>query len=382
MAEVAPTTLDGGGGAAGGAGTPERPRVLVVLPTWLGDTVMATPALRLVRRALGTCIVVGLCRAGIDELLAGTDFFDDLIVAEGRSVLGPAKTAARLKPYNFDAALLLPNSFSSAITVRLAGIPRRVGYDRDGRSALLTHHLRAPRRAAPHTGWAAVSAVDYYLGAARACVAALGRSAVETHPRLELALTPGQERDTGALLARAGVPEGGRFAVLNPGGNNPAKRWPAERFSAVAHHLIHEHGMLVAINGSPGEAGLAGLIRDALVLNNPEEGARLLCLPELGGTIGTLKGLVRRCEIMVSNDTGPRHIAAAFDKPCVSLFGPTDARWTALPARADGSAREVVLVADATLPEGELADDHPQRCRVDRITTAEVLRAVDGLLGG
>lgn len=365
-------------------GLPERPRVLVVLPTWLGDSVMATPALRLVRRTLGNSIAVGLCRAGIDELLAGTDFFDDLVVAEGRSVLGPAKTAARLRHYAFDAAILLPNSFSSAMTVRLAGIPRRVGYDRDGRGALLTHHLQAPKRPPPRTGWAPIAAVDYYLAAARAGLRAVGREPVAGSTRLELALTDAQRRETRALLARAGVPEGhpARLAVLNPGGNNPDKRWPAERFAAVAHHLIHNHGMTVAINGSPGEATLAHLIRDALVLNNPDEGDRLLCLPELCGTIGTLKGLVEACAIMATNDTGPRHIAAAFDRPCVSLFGPTDPRWTTLPAREDGSLREVVIVADPTLPEDEVADDHPQRCRVDGIQTTAVTGAVDRLLAG
>ena len=362
---------------------PERPRVLVVLPTWLGDSVMATPALRLVRRTLGNSIVVGLCRAGIDELLAGTEFFDDLVVAEGRSVLSPAKTAARLRHYHFDAAVLLPNSFSSAMTVRLAGIPRRVGYDRDGRGALLTDHLQAPRRAAPRSGWAPISAVEYYLAAARAGLRAVGREPVEGVVRLELGLSDGQRRETRELLVRAGVHEGGarRLALLNPGGNNPDKRWPAERFAAVAHHLIHDHGMTVAINGSPGEATLAHLIRDALVLNNPDEGDRLLCLPELGGTIGTLKGLVEACAIMVTNDTGPRHIAAAFDRPCVSLFGPTDPRWTTLPMREDGSLREVVMVADPTLPEEEVADDHPQRCRVDRITTVAVNGAVDRVMG-
>ncbi len=365
---------------------PERPRVLVVLPTWLGDSVMATSTLRLLRRALGTCIMVGLCRPGIDELLAGTDFFDDVIVADGRSLLGPAKTAARLKPYEFHAALLLPNSFSTAMTVRLAGIPRRIGYDRDGRSALLTHHLHPPRRSAPHHGWAAISAVDYYLAAGRACLEALGRApgsgGVGSAPPipLELGLTRAQEAATGELLLRAGVPADARVAVLNPGGNNPAKRWPPERFAGVAHHLIHRHGMLVAINGSPGEATLAHLIRDALVLNNPDEGDRLLCLPELGGTIGTLKGLVRRCEIMATNDTGPRHIAAAFDRPCVSLLGPTDPRWTTLPPRTNGTAREVVIVADPTLPQSELADDHAQRCRIDRITTTDVIAAVDRVL--
>lgn len=367
-------------------------RLLVVLPTWLGDSVMATPALRLLRQTLGNSVIIGACRPGVDDVLAGLDSLDDLVVADSRSVLGPAKAAARLKPLRCDAALLLPNSFSAAVTARLAGIPLRIGYDRDGRGALLTHRLSAPMRTAPgrEKQYAPISAVAYYLEAARGALAALGTEpAAPFVPRLELALTPVQERQTSDLLVRANLTSvvtpadrsphaAGGLALLNPGGNNPAKRWPVERFAAIAHHLISRHGLTVAINGSPGEASLASLIRDALILHNPEDATRLRCLPELGGTIGTLKGLVRASRIMVTNDTGPRHIAAAFDVPCVTLFGPTDPRWTTLPESTP--PRELVLVADPTLPDAEVADDHPERCRIERISIESVQAALDELL--
>ncbi|MGD9689390.1 MAG: glycosyltransferase family 9 protein [Phycisphaerales bacterium] len=369
--------------------TPPPPRVLVVLPSWLGDTVMATPTLRLLRGALPRSTIVGLARAGIDELLAGDDLLDDVILADRTAVLGPAKVAGRLTKFRFDAALLLPNSFSSAITVRLAGIPIRVGYDRDGRGALLTHKLQAPRRAPPHDGWAPISAVEYYLAAGRACLSALGAptpGSLIAAPKLELGITESQDRQAREILAAAGVPEGQPFALLNPGGNNPAKRWPVERFAAVAHHLIAQHGMMAVINGSPTEAELVALIRDVIVLDNPADAPRVACLPELGGTIGSLKGIVKRCRLMVTNDTGPRHVAAAFGRPCVTLFGPTDPRWTALP-EADVDAgnarrvpREVILVADPTLPTEEIADDHPRRCRIELIETRAVIEAVDGVM--
>jgi heptosyltransferase-2 len=96
-------------------------------------------------------------------------------------------------------------------------------------------------------------------------------------------------------------------------------------------------------------------------------------------TIGSLKAVVRRAGLMVTNDTGPRHIAAAFGVPTVTLFGPTDPRWTTLPTL--GGARRAEVVADPTLPEGEIADDHPDRCRIDRIGVERVQAAVEEVLG-
>jgi heptosyltransferase-2 len=162
------------------------------------------------------------------------------------------------------------------------------------------------------------------------------------------------------------------MALLNPGGNNPAKRWPAERFAALADHLQSKHGLTVLINGSPAEAEVVASIAGAC------REAKCVQLPELGINLGTLKALTRRSRLMVTNDTGPRHIAAAFGVPLVSLFGPTDPRWTVIPTRA----AEVVLVADPTLPEEEAAEDHPERCRIERIRLEAVVEAVEVVLKG
>jgi heptosyltransferase-2 len=358
---------------------------------------MATPAAALLRHHLPKSVIVGLGRVGATELLAGADhLLDEVIEADTRSTLGPAKVAGRLRPMKFDAALILPNSFASAMTVRLAGIEVRVGYDRDGRGMLLTHRLNPTKRAKPlfssEGAWAPVSAVDYYLRAARELLLALvAQERLTPKPTdppiaLELGTSRGQDQQGLELLERAGIAgPGGHsapFALLNPGGNNPAKRWPVERFAAVAHHLITRRGLRVLINGAPSERDLCGLIAQVIGLNHPGDAPMVASLPELGGTIGTLKVVTRAARIMVTNDTGPRHVAAAFATPCVTLFGPTDPRWTTLPASFSkpGVPREVVLVADPTLPATEVADDHPQRCRIDRIATGQVISAVDQVL--
>lgn len=365
-----------------------RPRVLVFLPSWLGDTVMATPTLMMLRRALPGSIIVGLVRPGIDELLAGDEeshTLDDVIVADRTTLLGPAKTASRLVPQKFDVSLLLPNSFSAAMTVRLAGIPLRVGYDRDGRGLLLTHSLEAPLRQPPHKGWAPISAVDYYFQAGRRMLGVLGvaESLIPESPGpLVLHCSAKQAILGDEILSRAGIDDGTPFAILNPGGNNPAKRWPVERFAALAHHLITERKMAVVINGSPGEAPLAALIRQTIALNHPGDEAMVSSLPEMGITVGSLKRVVQRSRLMITNDTGPRHLAAAFGVPCISLFGPTDPRWTTLPRMLtpSGRERETVLAADPTLPPELLADEVPDRCRITRISTETVIAAVDAAL--
>jgi heptosyltransferase-2 len=342
-------------------------RLLVVMPSWVGDAVMATPTLRALRTRFKGTFIGGLVRPGIDQLLAGTDFFDELHVERASGVMGPKFVAAKVRPRRYGAAILLTNSFSTALVVRLAGIPRRIGYDRDARGLLLTDRTPAPKR--PDGGWAVIPAVDYYWNLAQKFL--LHESNARPGP-MELATTPAEEHAADTLLARAGIAPGAPLALLNPGGNNPAKRWPADRYAALARLLQEKWGMSVLINGSPAEAELVSHIAAAC------PGAAEL--PRLGINLGTLKALTRRSRVMVTNDTGPRHIAAAFGVPLVSLFGPTDHRWTVIPTHPH--APEVVITADPTLPEAEAAEDHPERCRIDRISLERVAEGAEKALGG
>ncbi|MBX3402825.1 MAG: glycosyltransferase family 9 protein [Phycisphaeraceae bacterium] len=355
---------------------PRQPlRLLVVCPSWLGDVVMATPALRRLRSALPGAFIGGLVRPGLDELLAGTDFFDEVHIARAQGIMGPKRVASQVRGRGYDTALLLTNSFSTALVTRLAFIPRRVGYDRDGRGMLLTDRL-APERS-PRGGYVPVPMVEYYLRAAESVLGEKPEGAEAGRHRgmrLELAVTPEQDAAAERVL-RAGDLDGSRpIAIINPGANNEAKRWPAERFAQVAAHLA-SRAMDIAINGSPAERDLAALV--AAEARRLAPAANIAELPALGITIGALKGVVRRAAVVLTNDTGPRHIAAAFGVPTVTLFGPTDPRWTTLPR--DGSPR-ADIAADPALSAGEVADDHPERCRIDRIEVARVIEAVEKVL--
>ncbi|QOJ01271.1 MAG: glycosyltransferase family 9 protein [Phycisphaeraceae bacterium] len=344
---------------------PARPRrVLVVMPSWLGDAVMATPALRVIRRGLPGALIGVLVRPGIDQVLAGLDLYDEAHVAHWGGVMGPKVAAGKVRHGRYDAAVILANSFSTALAVRMAGIPRRIGYDRDLRGLLLTDRLAAPTRSDGR--WAPIPAVRYYLELARALVG----GEIDADPGfLELGCTPGDERDAEGVLGRAGVAAGTPYAVLNPGGNNEAKRWPVDRFASIGAWLRESRGLAVLINGSPGEADLC----DAVAA-----GCGGASLPGAGVTLGALKPIVRGASIMVTNDTGPRHIAAAFGVPLVTLFGPTDHRWTTIPTRPSGP--EAIVLADPTLRDDEVANDDPERSRIDRISTADVRSACERVL--
>jgi heptosyltransferase-2 len=335
----------------------------------------------MLRSSLPGTFIGGLCRPGIDELLGGGDVFDELHVERGGGVFGPKYMAAKVRPRMYDTALLLTNSFSTALVTRIAGIPRRMGYNRDGRGFLLTDKLVAPRRG--DGSFAIIPACRYYWDAAESLLH-------EHHSRynalsptpiplgfasgifMELPVTAAQKQAGETVLGKAGIVSGERFAVLNPGGNNEAKRWPAERFAEIADHLATAYGMRTLVNGSPKEADVIASVIGAARVAKP------VSLTECGIGLGSLKQVLSRATILVTNDTGPRHIAAALGTPNVCLFGPTDHRWTLIPTRPAGGER--VVLADPTLPESESANDHPERCAITRIETAKVVACVDELI--
>ena len=296
-------------------------RLLVVLPSWVGDLVMATPALRLLRNSLPGALIGVLARPSTDELLAGSDLIDQIHVDRAHGMMGPKRVATRIRPQRYDTALLLTNSFSSALVTRLAFIPRRVGYDRDRRGMLLTQKLTAPRRA--DGKWEIVAACEYYYRAARALLDGTdpGPGRTPADIRMELEISRPQEAAAHSILTRAGISSGSPIAILNPGGNKPEKRWPPDRFAAVADYLAREHGMRVLINGSPGETALVAKIASMTQTT-------AITLPPFGVTLGSLKELIRRASLLVSNDTGPRHIAAALAR---RLFRCLDLPTTAGP---------------------------------------------------
>ncbi len=362
-------------------------RLLIVLPSWVGDVVMATPAIRRIRNAYPGIFIGALVKPGIDQLLSGNTLFDELHIATPTGMMATKKTANKIRPRQYDAALLLTNSFSTALTTRLAFIPRRIGYNRDTRAVLLTDPIAPPRN--PDKSWKLTPAIDYYWNLASHL---LGQDPVDwsihtptdckslplalpNNTFMELGFTDDDQAKADDILERARICVNTPYAILNPGGNNPAKRWPTDRFAQLADHLHTEHNLAVLINGSPAESDLCNQIITR-AKTNP------ISLPALGNTLGALKPIIAGAKILITNDTGPRHIAAALGTPLVTLFGPTDPRWTTIPVHPlpDGSPAETIIVADESLPPGQSANDHPDRCSIEHITLPKVRESVDCML--
>ena len=128
---------------------PDVARLVIHLPSWVGDAVMATPVFRAARRACPGARIAGIMRPGIDALFAGSADLDDVLAVDDRGVRGLLATARALRRLKPDAGLLLPNSFRSARAMRLGGVPLRAGYARDGRSWLLTNPVSCDRSRRP-----------------------------------------------------------------------------------------------------------------------------------------------------------------------------------------------------------------------------------------
>lgn len=333
---------------------PSNTRCLaIVMPSWIGDTVMATPVLRAARQALPDARIVGVMRPGLDDILRGTPWLDEVVVCDMKGVLGPLRLGCAIRSSRADAVLLLPNSFRTALGTRLSGAKTRVGYDRDHRGWLLTHRMVSPDQSKP------MPAVDYYAALAEW---ALGMSGIDR--RIELATTEQELKDAARLLSEVG----GRFILLNPGANRPDKRWPAERFAAAGDAIAAAHDVKIVVSGSP---------KERLVLDDVrrESKSPIVDLSERGVTLGSLKAVIQRAALVVTNDTGPRHIAAALGTPVVTLFGPTDHRWTTL-----CGVRERIILAEPFLPEDLVADRYPKACAIEKIAVRDVTAAVNALL--
>jgi heptosyltransferase-2 len=275
-------------------------RLVILAPNWLGDAVMALPAIADVRRAAPRAVIAVAAKASIAPLFQ--------IVAEVNDVIA----IDRLDD-TFDTALLLPNSFRSALTVKKAGIAERWGYRTQWRGALLT------RAVIPPSG---LHQAEYY----QQLVHALGFPNGPIEPRLSV---PPAAREQGARIAHAAGWNGrAPLVALAPGAAyGGAKRWPPPYFAELAGTLASD-GVDCVMVGTAADAATANEIAQAVParVGGPERGA----LHNLVGQtdLPTLAGLLANCRALVTNDSGAMHLAAAIGVPVTAVFGPTDDRAT------------------------------------------------------
>jgi heptosyltransferase II len=306
-------------------------RTGVFLPNWIGDAVMAGPALRALRGHLGpAATIIGIMRPYVADVLAGTGWLDEQWYYAPRSrdvELGSWTLLGRMRAAPFDLAVLLSNSLRTAMLAFAGGASKRVGYARYGRGPLLTTRLQPPRVAGQLVP---CPMVDYYLDLAYAV-----GCPVES-PRLELATSAEDERTADIVWARLGLGEPGETITFNSSGAfGAAKLWPIEHFAALARRVATELDRRVLVLCGPSEREIAArIVREAA---HP----RVASLADEPLSIGLSKACVRRSRLLVTTDSGPRHFAVAFGVPTIGLYGPTPPIWG-----RNSTARELNLQVD------------------------------------
>jgi heptosyltransferase-2 len=292
-------------------------KLALFLPNWVGDVVMATPALRALREHFAGAHLVGVLKPYVAGVLEGSSWLDDHIPLDSR---GPwsqrtLAVALRLRREGIDRAILFPNSFRSALVAWLGGCRQRIGYAHYGRDPLLTKALGPVRDAA---GQLAPSPI---LDAYNRLVEAAGCPLPSR--RMELFTTPRAESAADAVWQAANFADRPEVVCLNPGAAfGSAKYWPAENFAQLARDLADRRGSGVLVLCGPGERELAQRI--AALAGRPH----VHSLADQPLSLGLTKACVRRADLLVTTDSGPRHFAAAFERPVVTLFGPTHIAWT------------------------------------------------------
>jgi heptosyltransferase-2 len=289
-------------------------RVGVFLPNWVGDVVMATPALRSMRAYVGDDgQLVGIMRPYVAEVLAGSNWFDHRIIYDkprSRLAIADRDIYQALRAAKLDRVILLTNSLRTAWMTWRSGARERFGYRGQARSWLLSHSFAQPIA----SDGGPLATIDGYrqLAQAAGCGA--------TSPRLELATTPEDEKAAHAIWKQLQLPAGDRVIVLNSGGAyGAAKQWPAEHFADLASRLVSGGKYSVLVNCGPSEREIA---RSIVAKASDPRVVSLADIEQL--PVGLTKACLRRSRLLVTTDSGPRFFGIAFGLPVVTLFGPTD----------------------------------------------------------
>jgi len=319
----------------------EAGRLLVRAPNWVGDVVLSLPALRDLRRSFPAARLEVLARPWVADLYRAVPEADAVVESRGH-----AADAAALRG-RFDLGVLLPNSFGTALVLWRAGVEERWGYATDGRGPLLTRRCRVPADVRHR------SQVYYY----RAMLAGLGL-AVEGEPDASLEC-PEEWAARGLSL----LDPDGPWIGVNPGAfYGTAKRWLPERFTAAADHVARRTGARVAVIGGAAERPLGEAIAGGL-----RAPSRVLCGET---TLADLVGVLARLRLLLTNDSGPMHLAAALGTPVVAVFGSTDWRETAPVSGRARLVREETECAPCLLRECPIDHRCMTRVSVDRVASA------------
>ncbi len=324
----------------------------------MGDAVMAIPAARAIRKRFPAGRVTAVSNAANRKILQPCDYIDDWIEQHGFfQILG------EIRRRHFQTAVLFKNSFFPALITAMANVAVRVGYCRYGRSLLLTEKLHAPKL--PDGKYQPRPMIDYYLALA-------GRLGAETNDRkIELNVDAQSKRQVLQKFPRLGN-KTSPCVILVPGGAfGSSKRWPAERFAQTADWLTDKFSANVFLSVAPNRDELATAEKICADAKHPPVN---LGIEKIG--LDKLKALFSLAELVITNDTGPRHIAGALGIKTITLFGPNDPLWTDC-----GYTNEVQIVADVPCaPCARPKCNQPEHYCMNSITIEKVCQTAAKLM--
>lgn len=293
--------------------------IVVFCPNLIGDTVMATPALRALRAGFSDARIHAVVKPVVAPVLDQLASVDSVLISDHRSKnpeFQPVAVLSKLRQIKPDIAVLLPNSFRSAIMAWKSRAVRRVGYARGGRGLLLTDRLTPPNKTA--NGYQPMPVVEYYMKLTQH----LGCPDLGRH--LDQNTTAADEQAADGVFDRWNLRGAKPLVVFNTGGAfGPAKNWPVTHFAELSRLILMQvpQSRIVVICG-PAEA------ENARAIATQANDARVISLADDPKSVGLSKAMIRRADLVVTTDSGPRHFATAFGIPTVSLFGPTHIEWT------------------------------------------------------
>ncbi len=293
-------------------------KILIRATNWVGDAIMALPALRAVRNRFPEAEIAIIARPYVVDIYRDQNICDQLIPYDPKGLhaglSGRERIAAELRVRKFDVALLLQNAFDAAWLAWRANIPERIGYARDGRSFLLTKAVPLPR-----DGEISSHEKFYYLELLRR---AGWLDSVHDESFIGLHIPEDKRRSADEFLCNSGVRKDTLRIAIGAGASyGSAKCWPPSRFAEVANRLRSEADADVILFGTAAEASVSTAISGEM---------RTPPIDLTGKTaIADLPALLSQCHLFIGNDSGAMHVAAAVGVPIVAVFGPTDPDGTA-----------------------------------------------------
>ncbi|HEV8130001.1 MAG TPA: lipopolysaccharide heptosyltransferase II [Acidobacteriota bacterium] len=343
--------------------------ILIRATNWIGDCVMSLPALNELRRLHSQMKITVLAKPWVADIYRAGGIADEIIEFDRNAhagLRGIIQVSRLLRERDFDCALLLQNAFEAALIARLAAIPTRIGYATQHRGFLLTRPVPV------HPAVRKMHQSFYYLNLLTESGLSSDRYVDNPgyHPDARLQIAEERKQRAVNFLLQAGVSSGKALIGINPGAfYGPAKRWLPDRYAAVADYLAQRWNGQVLILGSAAEQKIAEEIQSDMK-------AKPIFLAGKT-TLMELMELIACCDLVITNDSGPMHLAAALQRPLIALFGSTDENLTG----------PMSPIAQVIHKQVECTPCFLRTCPIDlrcfrKIEVEEVCRLADQILSG